>query len=334
MTGLTYLFGIAISIGGAILCLASVFLSFMLFIGIDDDPTFQYMWGGVAVGLELIKFSLVPIGTYVWTKNRKAAGVIAVSFFVLMAFSIIASVGSLAKSANSQNTLYYSALDDKEAKEAEVQGYRNQIASRDVSIAEFQKKILLTKAKPLQKLNDKDLLKINTLNAEIKSIVIPERTELSEGISDVSILIGLDERSVQSATFIVFAIFFDIFGALSLIVSELIFLAWKTQKETLLKDKGDQAAAERSAERDHELQIKRMDLETIKFTAKGRSQDTPQAVVPAEAKVIPLKADEGDLARVRAAIADGTVLDPPTMKQLVKNLAMSPDRAEKALAQL
>jgi len=338
MTGFTFFVAIVAAIGGGILCVISVALSFILFWGVSQDATLQMVWGGAAIGFELIKFSIIPIATYTYNEGKKlATSILATSFLVLMAISITASVGSLAKSTKDQDTDYYSAIDSIESKKEEIAGYRDQIKSRAESIEVYQgEKLITAKANPLQEKTDQDLVKISELNEQIKLIIIPKRSALSEGIASIAILLGLNERSAQSNVFAIFSLLLDTFAGLSLIVSEAIFLAWKAGRTLKIEGREEKDKAERHLEREHELQVKRLDVESEKFAASEREKPrlVTEVPTPAKATVIPLKADDDDLAIVRRAIVEGIVPSAPSERNLIKSLNMTEERAVKVLAQL
>jgi hypothetical protein len=328
---------LVLKFGGWILCIVSIFLSFLLFVNISSDTTDKFIWGGAAIGIELIKFSLVPMATYYFVEKSIGQGILATfGIIILMALSMAASVGSLSKSSSENDTPYHAAMEEKKRYEKVVSRLETTIDARSVSIGIFQSEKLLTnKANPLQEKNDADLLEIKRINDVISLIVIPNRSVLAGSIASLANLMTVSDKRAGAILFAGFSIVIDVFAVVSLILSELTSIALKKKIQ-----KGDEDIAQIKDDkereiREYDLRVKEIQLESDKY-AKGLASSSENQISYASTseKVVPIKQNTGsktDEDIVREAIKGKLIPNPPSIKNLVKNLGMSQKRASDVL---
>lgn len=349
MIGLRITAGI-LGLAGITLAAVSIYLSYILFSNISSEVETQQVWGTAAIAFEVIKFTLVPIATYLFFKEKYGQTLLVfISLLVLMVASITASVGSLSKGTSDNDVAYYKAIDLIKTNEESISDLYAEIKERSVSIKIFQdaKKISLG-AEPLQDKNDLANKTIRALKAENNAIEVPSRDAMSQAIQDFSIILNMDERTAKPQVFLIFAILLDFFGGVSLLVAEAIYLSINKKKEEddtkeqKKKQDADQKIRDHDLERlkaqqDHELNIKKIEenranidlrLSQSKNTSSGMSVDNSLKPV-LQTNVVPISADNDDLNRAKELVSQGVLDNPPSIRELVKEYHFERGSAEK-----
>lgn len=341
---------VILGLAGLTLAVVSIYLSYILFSNISSEVETQQVWGTAAIAFEVIKFTLVPIATYLFFKEKYGQTLLVlISLLVLMVASITASVGSLSKGTSDNDVAYYKAIDLIKTNEESISDLYAEIKERSVSIKIFQdaKKISLG-AKPLQDKNDVAHKKIRDLKAENNAIEVPSRDAMSQAIQDFSIILKMDERTAKPQVFLIFAILLDFFGGVSLLVAEAIYLSINKKKEEEdTEEQERKVLAEQKAreyeletlklQQNHEISVKKIEenrasmdlrLSENNVTTSGLKVDNTLKPIQ-QKKVVSINADVDDLSRAKELVARGELDNPPAIREMVKEFHFERGSAEK-----
>lgn len=319
---------IAMMIGGWALCVISIALSFILFKSIGNTPVFELIFGGAAIALEVIKFSMAPLAAYAYSRGEKTKATLqSIGFFTLMTLSIVASIGGLNKNTSESESNYNLVIEKRDQLKSQITNTEKQIAQRNISIAAFQDLgYFSNKADPLIKDNEADNAKLNLLRDQLSSIKIPERSLMIEGVSLIAVALNLNPESAKAWIYIVVSILFDIFGAWSLIVSETMI---SLRKKEQLKTKAQAEIREdneRERARQHELEMAKIKAASINKTEKEPIKK-PAPPMPApvvqttnNVSVITPNLDPKKLKTLESAITEGVVPENPSPRDVARYL--------------
>lgn len=348
MSPLVYTLTIILTIAGWFLCIISLLLSTVLFKSIGTTPFFIGAFGTAAVMLEVIKFSLAPIATYLYYKGKHVwASVLGLLFIGLMSFSILASMAGLNENTNKDERAYVEAIEKKARKQDEIAQLEANITQRNKDIEFYRnEKLIKLEVVPRQAKNEIDQARIKELNDEIDLIVIPDRSMMIEGIELIATAFGTQDLEFTKAViYVVFSIFLDFFGSLALIVSEFLYLNRKTEKDSSEELDRERKMAEAIEQREHELSIARIQASgQIMANKKAAPVFTPQQPQTPEARQPKPATEQSQSAKVvqmntspspeaesgvsdavkeaRLAIDNGVIPEHPSPRILARSLGM------------
>ena len=286
--------------GTFLACSISIILSASLFASISDRFWYAVLFVGVAVVIEMGKFTVLPVMRQRWRQNNVSGFLTATALFVVLTLvSIMGSIGGLQSDTQSTRAEYDSHQMQYQSLKQQIANLQKQIELNNQSIARYQSLDRLTYgANPLLAENQGLMVQVKQVQSELSTLPAPKETAMLALLGALSEVFDSSVNTVQAWVFILLAVIVDAVAAFYLCL-----LQDQTQPST---PKSEQLASIKQPE-----PVALPDIE-------------PAVLVASEAHSEPAIESDPQYDAVVQAIKNGTIR--PSKNQVLKKLQIGSEK--------
>lgn len=190
----------------------SLTLSIDLFASAGTTDTYQYLYGGIALVLELMKLSLVPEIVKRYRDRDDSSMLACVGLFAVLAVvSVMGSVGALQRDNQTFESNRVQAVENREADQMLLSSVLAEIQQNNEAIDYYQgEERIRNYAEPLKLRNAELRSEATVIRDRLNQLEQPEQTTMIALAGTIATVFGFSQDSAQAITIILAAVLLEL----------------------------------------------------------------------------------------------------------------------------